>query len=100
MNGSIVLEKDFVQQIYTLGYLGMFLTCSIWIFIVLYGGIKVLRNFKKLVNLEIMTYAIALLAGLGTAYISGHTLDQFVTTMFMSMLAAILLNRVNENEKA
>ncbi|MGB4614188.1 MAG: O-antigen ligase family protein, partial [Erysipelotrichaceae bacterium] len=72
----------------------------IWIFIVLYGGIKVLRNFKKLVNLEIMTYAIALLAGLGTAYISGHTLDQFVTTMFMSMLAAILLNRVNENEKA
>ncbi|NLP21469.1 MAG: hypothetical protein GX368_01435 [Erysipelotrichaceae bacterium] len=100
MNGSIVLEKDFVQQIYTLGYLGMFLTCFIWIFIVLYGGIKVLRNFKKLVNLENMTYAIALLAGLGTAYISGHTLDQFVTTMFMSMLAAILLNRVNENEKA
>ncbi len=100
MNGSIVLEKDFVQQVYTLGYSGMILTCFPWLIIVGYGAIKVLMKFKKLVNLEVMTYAMSLLAGLGTAYISGHTLDQFVTTMFMAMLAAILLNRVNSNEEA
>ena len=97
---SIVLEKDFEQQVYTLGYSGMILTCFPWLIIVGYGAIRVLMKFKKLVNLEVMTYAMSLLAGLGTAYISGHTLDQFVTSMFMAMLAAILLNRVNSNEEA
>lgn len=100
MNGSIVLEKDFVQQIYTLGYVGMVLTCIPWLIMIGYIGIKVLLKFKKLFNLEIMTYGIALLAGLATAYISGHTLDQFVTSIFMSMLMAILLNKVNINEEA
>ena len=98
MNGSIVLEKDFVQQKYTLGYIGMILTCTPWLLAVLYVGLKVLRKFKKHMNLENMTYAMSLAAALGSAYISGHTLDQFVTTMFMALLAALLLNRVNAND--
>ena len=96
MNGSIVLEQDFKQQIYTLGYFGMALTCMPWVLIIIYGVYKVLRNFKKFVNLEIITYGFSLVAGMGCAYISGHTLDQFVTTMFMAFLVGILLNKVNE----
>ena len=76
----------------------MILTCTPWLLAVLYVGLKVLRKFKKHMNLENMTYAMSLAAALGSAYISGHTLDQFVTTMFMALLAALLLNRVNAND--
>lgn len=95
MNGSIVLEQDFLQQIYTLGYVGMTLTCLPWIGLVLYGVYKILRKFKEFLNLEIITYGFSLVTGLGCAYISGHTLDQFVTTMFMALLSGVLLNKVN-----
>ena len=94
MNGSIVLEQDFKQQIYTLGYIGEVLCVLPWLLVTGIGACLVLFKFKKLLNLEVMTYAFSLCAGLGSAYMSGHTLDQFVTTVFMSMLVAVLLNRI------
>lgn len=96
MNGSIVLEQDFKQQIYTLGYLGTLLCVMPWIFVVLWGVLQVLMHFNKLVNKEVMCYAFALVAALGCAYMSGHTLDQFVTTVFMSLVTAVLINRIQE----
>ncbi len=98
MNGSIILEQDFKQQIYTLGYSGFTLFLMPWIGIIIYGIYKILKRFKKLFNLQIITYGFSLVAGLGCAYISGHTLDQFVTTMFMALLCAVLLDKVNANE--
>ncbi len=96
MNGSIVLERDFAQQVYTLGYLGEFLFVMPWIFVVLYGFIMFIRYFKKLVNLENVTLALSLGLGLGAAYMSGHVLDQFLTTVFMAFITAILLNKVHD----
>ncbi|MCF0116158.1 MAG: O-antigen ligase family protein [Erysipelotrichaceae bacterium] len=96
MNGSIVLEQDFKQQIYTLGYIGEVLCVLPWILVVLWGVVMVLMRFNKLVNKEIMCYAFALVAALGCAYMSGHTLDQFVTTVFMSLVTSVLIRRILE----
>lgn len=96
MNGSILLEQDFVQQVYTLGYVGELLCCVPWILLTAGGAILVLIKWKKLINLEVMVYATSVVATLGCAYTSGHTLDQFVTTIFLAMLVALLLNRIND----
>ncbi|MBR4456493.1 MAG: O-antigen ligase family protein [Solobacterium sp.] len=96
MNGSIVLEKDFVQQVYTLGYAGALLLIGPWIAILGYGFFMFLRYRKQLWTLENFCFALAIGCGFGGAWLSGHFLDQFVTTVFTAFLTAILLNRVKE----
>lgn len=99
MNGSILLEQDFKQQWLTLGPLGSFLTTIPWVIAVLGGAILVIIKWKKLFKLDIFVYAMSLVAALATAYTSGHTLDQFITTTFMALLLAILLNKIVEAYK-
>ena len=78
MNGSIVLEQDFKQQLYTLGYAGELLCCAPWIAVALYGVYEILRNFRKLISLEVLCLAFSFAAALGASWLSGHTLDQFM----------------------
>ena len=99
MNGSILLEKDFVQQVYTLGYVGEVLCCLPWVAITGIGAILVLIKWKKLINLEVMVLAMGVVGMLGCGFMSGHTLDQFVTSIFMAMLVAVLLNRIKDAYK-
>lgn len=99
MNGSILLEKDFVQQVYTLGYAGTLLTIMPWAIVTLVGALLVLFKWKKLLRLDVMVYAMSIVAALGTAYTSGHTLDQFVSTTFMALLVGILLNIIMDAYK-
>ena len=98
MNGSIVLEQDFKQQIYTLGYAGEVLLVLPWIGVLLYGVFMFLCRYKKLFTLSNVCMALALGMGLGSAWLSGHVLDQFITTSFAALLVAVLLNRVKEAE--
>ncbi len=96
MNGSIVLEQDFKQQIYTLGYAGEVLLVLPWVLLCLYGAYCFLRYHKKMFTLANVCMVIALGAGFGSAWLSGHMLDQFITSLFAALLAAVLLNRVSE----
>ncbi|MBQ6223090.1 MAG: O-antigen ligase family protein [Solobacterium sp.] len=96
MNGSIVLERDFKQQIYTLGYAGFLLTIGPWLVMLLYGVWMFVRHWKKLWNLENFCLVTALGAGLGSAYLSGHMLDQFLTSTFMALIIAVLLRKTQK----
>ena len=96
MNGSIVLEKDFAQQVYTLGYAGVIILLFPWIGILLYGVYMVIRYWKKMITLENVCLFIALGAGFGSSWLSGHYLDQFLTTIPTAFIVAILLNRAQE----
>ncbi len=59
----------------------------------------VLIKWKKLINLEVMTLAMGVVGMLGCGYTSGHTLDQFVTSIFLAMLVGLLLNRIHDAYK-
>ena len=100
MNGSIVLEKDFAQQVYTLGYAGAALLLFPWIGIMLYGFVMFIRYWKQLLNLKNMCLVTAMVFGFGSAWLSGHFLDQFVTTVFTACVIAYLLNQVSEAKHA
>ena len=96
MNGSIVLEQDFKQQVYTLGYAGELLCIMPWIGVCLYGVFMFLKHWKQMISLENICLVMSLGAGLGSAWLSGHMLDQFVTTVFAALIVAVLLNRVHD----
>lgn len=98
MNGSIVLEQDFKQQVYTLGYIGAALLVLPWLVLTLYGAVSFLRKWKSLMTLENLSFAMAIAFGLGSGWLSGHMLDQFMTTSFAALVTAVLLNRIKEAE--
>lgn len=93
-NGSILLERDFAQQIYTMGYAGAALTVLPWLLVTCFGAVLVLLRWKRMLRLDVLVYAMALGCGLVSSYISGHTIDQFLTSSFMALLVGVLLNLV------
>ena len=95
MNGSIVLEQDFVQQLYTLGYVGSILTTLPWILVVGVAAVLIILKWKKLFTLEVLVYAVAICAALGSSYMSGHTLDEFTSSIYMAFVMAILFRRIH-----
>ncbi|MDD6369792.1 O-antigen ligase family protein [Galactobacillus timonensis] len=97
--GSIVLERDFVMQVYLLGYAGELLLLGPWVALILYGVVMFLKYHREMLTLENVILAVSLGAGMGSAYLSGHMLDQFVTTVFAALLTAILLNHIAEAKK-
>ena len=42
--------------------------------------------------------AVSAAAGLGGAWLSGHMLDQFITTTYLALLVAMLLHHIKEAE--
>ncbi|MDR1795177.1 MAG: O-antigen ligase family protein, partial [Erysipelotrichaceae bacterium] len=94
--GSILLEEDFVSQVYNLGVFGEVLTVVPYIGVLLWGVYEVLRRWKKLLTLEVSCYAMSFVFALASGYISGHTLDQFTTTMFIALSVSVLLSRIQE----
>lgn len=91
MNGSIVLEQDFIQQYYSFGFFGEILLCMPWMICIIAVVIKMLQKKRKMLSLFNTCIAASLGAGFGAAYLSGHVLDQFMTSFFLSLLIAILL---------
>lgn len=94
MNGSIVLEQDFVQQVYTFGPVGAVILVGPWIGMTLIGVFLLLRHFKENFNLLNCVYAVSIVCAFGSGYTSGHVLDQFITNTFMALLMGVLLLRL------
>lgn len=94
MNGSIILEQDFVQQWMTLGILGFSLTMLPWIVITAGLILVMVKKWKKHFNLTTFVYGAALVSGFGVGVVSGHTMDQFVTSTWLAVLLGILINRL------
>lgn len=94
MNGSILLEQDFLQQWMTLGIIGFSITLLPWIVLTLLLLWKILTKWKLYLRLEVFVYGAALLSGFGVGWLSGHTMDQFLTTTWLAFIMGILLNKL------
>jgi len=99
MMGSILLEQDFVMQSYTLGYIGTALLTFPWFGILIYMLYKALRNIKRVFDFDLIVLAIAFGAILGGAYMSGHVLDQFLSSTYLAFYAGVLLYKLNRLSK-
>ncbi len=90
MNGSLILEVDFIQQFYSFGYIGFMFIAAPWLLVTAYGAIRVLIQPKWYFKMDILLFAASLCFGLVSAYMSGHTLDEFSSSIFMAFLTAVL----------
>ena len=98
MRGSIVLERDFKQQIYTLGYLGFSLTMLPWIIIGVYLSIKLLLGYKQgkwnMLNIILMmVFCFTIIV----SYMSGHIMDEYSSSLLLAIFTGILLYRLSKN---
>lgn len=95
MYGSILLEQDFIMQVYTLGYIGSAILTFPWIGILLYMVYKALKSFKYIFDYDLIVLVIAFGSILGGAYLSGHVLDQFFSSTYLAFFASVILFKLN-----
>ena len=99
MWGGILVERDFVQQLYTLGYLGFVLLFVPWLLLAAYAGIRLLLNRKKWTYLNI-TLMMIVCIGFAASYVSGHTMDKLTCSMVLSLCLGKLLSELRDGTKA
>lgn len=99
MMGSILIEQDFVMQKFTLGYLGMVILTFPWLGILAYLIYKSIRRFKSACNFDVISLGMAIVAIIGGAYLSGHILDQFFSTIYLSFYVGSILFLLNTKAK-
>lgn len=96
MNGSIVLEQDFIMQIYTLGPVGFALFVSPWLILLLIVLVLALKRFKHVLSTDILVFGMSLVGGYFCAYSSGHALDELFSSMLLALLMGKLLLMVTK----
>lgn len=92
MNGSILLEQDFLMQRYSFGYLGLAILVGPWLVVSLLLLYVFLRKFNANLNLTVLSLGLSLVALFGGAYMSGHVIDQFLTTTYMALIFGFLFS--------
>lgn len=102
MRGGILIERDFVQQYYSYGPVGVVLIMGLWIVLLAYCGIKLLFGYKqgKWTYLNIITL-MSLCLGYISSYVSGHTFDELTTSLFISLCLGFLIKnlRIEKDDK-
>ncbi len=98
MRGGIIIERDFVQQYYSYGMVGIILIMGAWIVLLAYSGLKLLLGYKKgkWTYLNIILLMVICL-GFVCSYVSGHTFDELTTSLFISLCLGYLINNLKTN---
>lgn len=95
MRGGILIERDFMQQYYSYGLVGVALIMGPWIILLAYIGIKFLLGYKKgswnYINLVLL---MSIGMGFVSSYVSGHTFDELSTSMFISLCFSLLFKNI------
>ena len=99
MRGGIIIERDFVQQYYSYGLVGVVLIMGAWIILLAYAGIKLLLGYKdnhwNYLNIILL---MAVCLGVVCSYVSGHTFDELTTSMFISLCLGYLIKNVKKKD--
>ncbi len=98
MNGSILLEQDFKMQIFTMGYVGFALFVLPWLLISVFIVLMSLKNFKRLFNFNYLIVTLTCFSFIGGAYLSGHVLDQFLTSILLAFFGGMVLKNILNEE--
>ncbi len=101
MNGSVLIERDFVRQYYSLGYIGMFMAMVPWLISWLYLGFKMLFGYKKgywnFFDILLMaSFTLAIIVSL----LSGHTFDQFSSALYIALVVGMLFRDLGASHEA
>lgn len=94
MNGGITLEQDFVVIKYMYGYLGMLVMVLPWLSLLAVIVVKALLSLKKSLNIDVLIMGISVCAMYASGYMSGHVMDEYLTSFFIALLLGMLINAI------
>lgn len=99
MRGGINIERDFIQQYYSFGPVGVLLIMGLWIVLVVYSGIKILLGYKdnKWTLFNIVLF-MSICLGLASGIVSGHTFDELTTSLVIGLYLSCLLKQLKERK--
>ena len=97
-NGYSYLEQDFRVHTYSIGIIGAVLLLGPYIAILLKASFVVLVNYKKKFNIENIIFMISIAIAIATSWMSGNVMDELVVTIFIGLIAAMLLLNLKEKE--
>ena len=91
MNGSVIIERDFFRQYFSLGYVGFILMSLPWLLVWGYLTIKLIISYKnrKWTMFNVLLMA-AMTMGIIVSLVSGHTFDELSTSLFIGFCAGVL----------
>ena len=89
-------ERDYIYQYYIFGAVGAILLIGIYIGILGYCIVKILKDYKEKLNLENCSIAIAICCMLIAGYLSGHVWGMLINMYFISLYTGILLYNVKK----
>ncbi len=96
---GFVVEADFYNHYYTIGVIGMIILFGPYIICLGYIGIKILRDLRNKFTMGNVMYGLAIVAALGMGYLSGHLIDEYITSLLlMYILASLMLNISEDTE--
>ena len=95
MRGGINIERDFIQQFYSYGYLGFPLIMGPWIVLFIYIVYLFIKKLllKKLTLFELISL-MSLGLGVISGIISGHVFDELTTSMIISLISIMSIKRL------
>lgn len=100
MWGGINIERDFILQFYSFGYLGFPLIMGPWIILLLYVLYKFLISFKNgKWNFFNITILMSIALGIATSITSGHGIDQLSSSLFIALCCALLIKNTRSNNE-
>lgn len=98
-NGQIYMEHDILIQMFTMGYIGLFLLIGPYLLIVLIITYKVIKKLRRKIALFNITFLISICATLGTSILTGHVLDELFVTIYIGFICGYFLNKLDRKKE-
>lgn len=93
-SSTILLEKDFLQQRYTLGFIGLLLFFAPYLIAIGRCGIIIILNLKKLFSFENLTLLFSVVLFFASSVFSGHLIDElfpiFICVLYLGYITGRL----------
>lgn len=98
-NNIFILERDFLAQKYSLGWIGMLLFTGIYLLIILYSASKWLLNkaYRKLQNTALLMSTSLLTI---SAFYAGNVLDFLTATFIFAFILGYLLSKMRQEKRS
>ncbi|GAF41046.1 hypothetical protein FC83_GL001909 [Agrilactobacillus composti DSM 18527 = JCM 14202] len=99
MNYAFNLERDFVSQWFSMGYIGVLLLVMPYVFLMLYGFYRILKDRRELLTYWHVTLLFGIVLILGISFYSGNVLDFLSESTILGFVEGHLLYSLRSGKR-
>ncbi|KRN27221.1 hypothetical protein IV38_GL000713 [Lactobacillus selangorensis] len=99
MNNIANLERDFVSQYYSMGYIGAFLLLAPYVLAIIYMVYRLLRYWRELLTMRNTMFAGSVTMMVGLSFYSGNVMDFLGASILLGFYMGYTLRILTHNEQ-